>query len=363
MSDEKENEFQRSAAEGSGRYLVRNLQTLELPALKPRQGAPNFVFKDPLSYKVRELAESVAPTNSTVLLTGESGVGKEIFARFIHYASKRSHKPFEAVNCAALAPSLLESELFGHEKGAFSGAVAQHIGVFERANSGTLLLDEVSEMPVELQAKLLRVIQEREVSRVGGTETIPVDIRIIATTNRDLEQCVRNGEFRQDLYYRLNVFPLKIPALRERPKDISSLAKYYVGHLCETLDVEEKSLSDAAIKRLEAHNYPGNIRELINVLERAVILSRDTRVLGPEHIHFGAVSAEPDAESDFDLDEDTEADDFELRFRAGDDQLTDIRRKVILATLERYGGNQTLTAQKLGVSVRTIHNKLKNYDP
>ena len=372
------NEFRRSFDEVSDIYIAAlrdgsDEPVAEVPPATEITGDDGVVFRDEKTKEVLQLAENVARTPSTVLLSGETGVGKEVFARFIHRKSPRSDGPMIGVNCAGFSASLLESELFGHEKGAFSGAVQQHIGVFEQADGGTLLLDEISEMPLELQATLLRVIQERQVIRVGGSDPIDVDIRIIATTNRDLEAYVEEGHFRQDLFFRLNVFPLEIPPLRERPKDIELLAKYYAKRLAATFDSPVEGFTPEAIEKLEKYSFPGNIRELINIVERALVYATQQRLIGVDHINISKSksSAAADHEPPSGLYDDTEVEDTEasndeqeehvIRFRAGDDRLTDIRRVVIERALDRYDGNRAETARNLGVSSRTIRNKLKKY--
>lgn len=315
--------------------------------------------------RVLGLARSVARTPSTVLLLGESGVGKEVLARFIHEHSPRADAPFIGINCAALTSSLLESELFGHEKGAFSGAIARHIGIFERAHGGTILLDEVSEVPLETQAKLLRVVQERAMTRVGGEEEIELDIRIVATTNRDLKAAVEAGTFRQDLFYRLNVFPLRVPPLRERLGDIEALALYYLGMFADQFGSLAHSITPEALTQLRSYEFPGNVRELVNICERAIILAGDDEVIREEHLLLDpdALSVTALAEDDglgFEVDVDRPRAP-QVAFTPGDDQLTDVRRKIVLATLERFEGNRTRTAEALGVSIRTLRNKLRDY--
>lgn len=305
------------------------------------------------------LAESVAGTSSTVLLNGESGAGKEVVSRYIHDHSDRASGPFVAINCAALPPSLLESELFGHEKGSFSGAIKQHIGVFERAKGGTLLLDEVSEISPDMQAKLLRVLQERVLFRVGGTAPIKLDIRVIATTNRNLKEEIDKGTFRLDLYYRLNVFPLQIPALRDRPGDIRPLCLHFLAKANQDAGRELEGVTEAALQKLEAYAFPGNVRELVNVCERAMILSANDTLIRPEHIMVDAidVAATPQARVVEPAAEDADV----IMFRPGIEPFEDIRRRVILSTLERCEGNRTKTAEVLGLSLRTIRNRLKEY--
>jgi two-component system response regulator FlrC len=359
------NPFERSFQEVSRKYLAELREDLRSDETHSEDDdSSSIIFRDPVTAKVCELAENVARMPTTVLLTGETGVGKEVFARFIHRSSKRADGPFIGVNCAALSASLLESELFGHEKGAFSGAVGQHLGVFERADGGTLLLDEISEMPVDLQAKLLRVIQERQVVRVGGTEPVDVDIRIIATTNRDLKASVDAGRFRADLFYRVNVFPLEIPPLRQRRGDIEPLAVYYTTKMAKIFDSGVQGFTSAALRKMRSYNYPGNIRELINIVERALILANDAELIDVSHIvvQHDSVGEAADPVDDACVDRDVDGDSDMVQFRVGDDQLTDIRRVIIERTLERYDGNRARTAEKLGVSARTIRNKLKDYE-
>jgi len=236
-----------------------------------------MVVRDTAMQQVIQLADQVAPSDASILITGESGSGKEVIARYVHEKSRRTGRPFISVNCAAIPENLLESELFGHEKGAFTGAVARRIGKFEEANGGTLLLDEISEMDARLQAKLLRAIQEREIDRVGSNKPVKVDIRILATSNRDLAQAVKDGTFREDLLYRLNVVNLRLPPLRERPGDIVVLAEFFVKKYAAANGMAEKPISAEAKRRLAAHRWPGNVRELENAMHRAVLLST-----GPE---------------------------------------------------------------------------------
>ncbi|MCA6307081.1 MAG: sigma-54-dependent Fis family transcriptional regulator, partial [Phenylobacterium sp.] len=232
-----------------------------------------MIAEDVAMRAVIAMAEQVAPSEASILITGESGSGKEIVARHVHQKSRRSGKPFISVNCAAIPENLLESELFGHEKGAFTGALARRIGKFEEANGGTLLLDEISEMDARLQAKLLRAIQEREIDRVGGSQPVKVDIRILATSNRDLAQAVREGAFREDLLYRLNVVNLRLPPLRERPGDVLPMAEFFIRKYAAANGVPAKALSAEAQRRLLAHRWPGNVRELENAMHRAVLLA------------------------------------------------------------------------------------------
>ncbi len=326
-----------------------------------------IICADPASKRVMTVARSVSGTPATVLLTGESGVGKEVFARFIHRSSSRASGPFIAINCSALPPDLLESELFGHEKGAFTGAVKRHEGVFERANGGTLLLDEITETTMATQAKLLRVIQEREIVPVGGSAPKKVDIRIIAASNRDLGRMVDEGNFRRDLYYRINVFPIAIPPLRQRPGDIEPLFRFYVEKLSSVFGRSDVSVDDSAIARLREHDFPGNVRELVNVVQRAMILSTESPHIDASHIVIGdgrenllRLESAAEIAADIPIPESKETDD-RVSFKIGEDSLSDVRRVIILETLRRFDGNRTQTADALGVSVRTIRSKLKKY--
>jgi DNA-binding NtrC family response regulator len=287
-----------------------------------------------------DLARTVAPTDSTALITGETGTGKELIARAIHHWSGRSSQAFVAVNCAALAESLLESELFGHEKGAFTGAVAQRRGRFELAHGGTLFLDEVGEMSPALQAKLLRVLQDGTLERVGGTKTVTVDVRVIAATNRDLAQMVGARAFREDLFYRLSVFPIHLPPLRERPSDIPSLAEHILRQVTRRLGKRITGFSKEAVSLLREYGWPGNIRELQNVVERAVILCQEERIL-PAHLNLGPASPASAA--------------------AGPKTLKELERDAILSALAACHGNRRDAAKQLGIGLRTLYARLKEY--
>jgi len=319
-----------------------------------------MVVKDPGMLAVLGLADQIAASDASILITGESGVGKEVIARYVHQKSRRAQKPFISVNCAAIPENLLESELFGHEKGAFTGAVARRIGKFEEANGGTLLLDEISEMDARLQAKLLRAIQEREIDRVGGAKPVKVDIRILATSNRDLAQAVKEGTFREDLLYRLNVVNLKLPALRERPGDIIALAEYFVRKYATANGAPERPLSGEARRRLVAHRWPGNVRELENAMHRAVLLAS-----GPE-IEEGAIrlpDGQPLAAADPHV-RTAQAASFaaETATRAFVGQtVAEMEQQLILDTLSHCLGNRTHASNILGISIRTLRNKLKEY--
>jgi DNA-binding NtrC family response regulator len=320
-----------------------------------------FIYRDPIMREVLRLADQIAPSDASVLITGESGTGKEVMARYLHSRSKRATRPFITVNCAAIPEHLLESELFGHERGAFTGAIARRIGKFEEANGGTLLLDEISEMHPRLQAKLLRAIQEREIDRVGGTQPIKVDIRLIATSNRDLEVETRNGNFREDLYFRLNVVTLELPALRNRPSDIAVLAEHFIKKYATANGVQPPHLSPAGEAMLLAHSWRGNVRELENTMHRAVLLCKGTE-LGPEAIMLtgqrGAAST-PEARAVAAI----ETAKAQITDTAGlvGRTVADVERDLILETLNHCLGNRTHAANILGISIRTLRNKLKQY--
>ena len=318
-----------------------------------------MIYRDDSMAKVVKLAQQIAGSDASVLITGESGTGKEVLARFVHGRSNRSKKPFIPVNCAAIPENLLESELFGHEKGAFTGAVARRIGKFEEANGGTLLLDEISEMEVRLQAKLLRAIQERVIDRVGGNRPVPVDIRIIATSNRNLTETVREGKFREDLLFRLNVVNLKIPPLRERPADIGELAHHFIRKYSQANGLPLRPLSTEARRALSTNRWPGNVRELENTLHRAVLLSSGAEIgvdgiLSPDGARLDQVRGT----------------DVAAHAAIAAEQVTrnlvgrtvaEVERDLILETLKHCLGNRTHAANILGISIRTLRNKLNEY--
>ncbi|MFN3686142.1 sigma-54 interaction domain-containing protein [Salinarimonas sp.] len=319
---------------------------------------PAFVYRDPAMEKVVRLAEQIARSDASVLITGESGTGKEVIARFVHQRSARRMKPFVCVNCAAIPDALLESELFGHEKGAFTGAVARRIGKFEEANGGTLLLDEISEMDVRLQAKLLRALQERLIDRVGGTRPVPVDIRILATSNRNMAEAVRAGTFREDLYYRLNVVHLRLPALRERPGDIIELATHFARKYSQANGLPERALSHDAKRVVLKNPWRGNVRELENAVHRAVLLASGAEIeadalMTPEGDSLTAADADPASRAARTAEAVTRA----LVGRT----VADVERDLILDTLDHCLGNRTHAAKILGISIRTLRNKLNEY--
>ena len=321
----------------------------------------SIVFKDPRMAQTLKLAEQVAASDASILITGESGTGKELVARFIHRKSRRADRRFVAVNCAAIPENLLESELFGHEKGAFTGAVARRIGKFEEANGGTLLLDEISEMDVRLQTKLLRVLQEREIDRVGGSQPVKVDVRILATSNRQMEEAVRQGTFREDLYYRLNVVTLALPALRERPLDIPVLAEHFAKRYSESNGLPLRPLTAEARQMLTRHGWRGNVRELENCLHRAVLLAQGNEI-GPEAILLsGAPAAGPADPVVAQAAAAAAAVTSGARSPLVGKTVAEVERDLILDTLNAYLGNRTHAANILGISIRTLRNKLKQY--
>ena len=319
-----------------------------------------LVYEDEAMGAVLALADQIAGSEASILITGESGTGKEVLARYVHRKSARNDKPFISVNCAAIPENLLESELFGHEKGAFTGAIARRIGKFEEANGGTLLLDEISEMDARLQAKLLRAIQEREIDRVGGTKPVKVDIRIIATSNRDLAEAVKHGTFREDLLYRLNVVNLRLPALRERPKDIRALSQHFARKYAEANGVAFRPLASATERLLLGHAWKGNVRELENTIHRAVLLAQGPEI-APEAIRLpdgtqvgNAPALAPQVQSAVT----TAA--VATRGLVGR-TVADVERDLILDTLDHCLGNRTHAANILGISIRTLRNKLREY--
>jgi len=327
-----------------------------LPAADDGAGV---VANDPASRELFAIAQRVAQTDATVLLTGESGVGKEVVARFIHRHSARQAGPFVAINCAAIPDSLLEATLFGYEKGAFTGAQQAQAGKFEQAQDGTLLLDEVTEMPMGLQAKLLRVLQEREVERVGGKKPVPLNIRIVATSNRDMAEAVAKGVFREDLYYRLNVFPIAIPALRQRPEDIVPIARHFVAEHGGRFGRTGMSLSPDAEAALSAHAWPGNIRELENVIQRALIMAPGNTI-GPEALNLLARPAESSPQPARPVVEAPPPVTLpEPEKRA--DNMKDLERDHILRTLAEVGGSRKKAIERLGISERTLRYKLQQY--
>ncbi|MBI5607151.1 MAG: sigma-54-dependent Fis family transcriptional regulator [Deltaproteobacteria bacterium] len=330
--------------EGASDYLLKpfSFETLmnKIRSLMERLHQERTLLTDnPKMMRVLKIAEEVAPSDTSVLIYGESGTGKELLAGIIHKKSGRNKKPLVAINCAAIPDSLMESELFGHEKGAFTGATEKKIGKFEFANNGTILLDEIGEMSLNLQAKLLRVLQEREINRVGGNLSIPIDIRVIATTNRDLYQESLDGRFREDLFYRLNVFPIQIPPLRERPEDISLLGHHFLKEFSKVLGKNIQGFTPQAMDFLIGRTWRGNIRELQNTVHRSVHLCKDDFI---DLMDFMIEEKSPPG-------------------LPSQGKIKDFEKDMILKTLKEVNGNKTKAARILGVSVRTIRNKLHEY--
>jgi len=319
--------------------------------LLPDLGLDEVLAEAPIMQQLMDVARRAAMADASIMLSGESGVGKEVMARYIHRHSSRANKPFVAINCAAIPEQLLESTLFGHEKGAFTGAATQHVGKFEQAQGGTLLLDEVTEMPLPLQAKLLRVLQERELERVGGVKPIALNIRVLATSNRDLAIEVKEGRFREDLYYRLNVFPLKIPALRERKEDILPLARSMLSRYSVAYQRRLPVLSRDAEQTLKDYEWYGNIRELDNVIQRALILAPGDEIAA-EHLYLPVVSA--NIAVDVAMDEGIQA-------KPAAANIKDMEKNMILEALKSTNGVRKAAAEKLGMSERTLRYKLAQY--
>lgn len=315
-----------------------------------------IIYGDPLMEQVLNLAAKVANSTASILVTGETGTGKEMIAQYIHQKSPRSTRPFIAVNCAAIPENLLESELFGYEKGAFTGAVARRIGKFEEANGGTLLLDEISEMDLRLQVKLLRAIQEREVDRIGGKKPIQVDVRIIATSNRKVEQEVANGNFREDLYFRLNVVTVELPRLADRPGDIKPLADHFIEKYAELNGLDSIKISSEALQLLTKYSWPGNVRELENVIHRSILLN-DDGTISPGDIQLQSSTrigsnAQPGGATDATKN---------ISGMVGR-TVAEVERDLIIDTLDHCLGNRTHAANILGISIRTLRNKLNLYN-
>ncbi len=331
-------------------HIDRLLERLKVPmqkkvkALSTKRNPYEIILSESVvMQKVLADIEKIAQSNAAVFISGESGTGKEVIAHAIHYQSPRAARPFVKVNCAAVPESLIESEFFGHEKGSFTGAMEQRMGRFELAHQGTLLLDEVSEIPLGLQAKLLRVVQEQEFERVGGSKPIHVDVRLIATSNRNMKEMVDQKLFREDLFFRLNVIPIKLPSLRERKDDILALASYFLERFCEENQKRKKQLSPAAQMCLLDYPWPGNIRELANTLERAVVMHA-ADVLEIPHLNLDPMAPAL------------------LTLPLSNEQtLAEIEKEHILETLSRFNHNRSRTAEALGINVRTLRNKLSQY--
>ncbi len=325
-------------------HLRREVKALR-EEVQERYGLDNIIGKSKAMEQVFEMVKRVGKTQSTVLIFGKSGTGKELIAKALHFHSRRSGKPFVAVNCSAIPETLMESELFGHTKGSFTGAVANHKGLFEEAHSGTLFLDEVGEVPQSIQVKLLRALQGREIRRIGGRENIKIDVRVISATNRNLEEMVREGKFREDFFYRLNVIPIRIPELKERSEDILPLAENFIEKFCEQNETPLKKLARPALKYLMEYSWPGNVRELENVMERTVALCEKDLIdiedlpvnLCEESLDGGALQAGADV------------------------SLEDLERHHIESILRKTGNHQIHAAKILGIDRRTLYRKLVKY--
>ena len=323
-----------------------------------RYGFPRIIGESDAIKRVVAETQRVAMTEATVLLLGESGTGKELFARAVHHLSPRRDQPFVAINCAAIPETLIESELFGHERGSFTGATERRPGKFELANGGTVFLDEIGELPLAVQGKLLRAIEEKTVDRIGGRMTVPVDVRIVAATNRELQQAAEAGEFRRDLYFRLAVFPIEIPPLRTRGDDVALLARHFAAQFGKELRGREASLSDESLALLRTHAWPGNVRELENAIERACILA-DASTLKPRDLSLpvargNETTSSQGAFAGIDLSGSlSEATERAVSF---------VERQKIAAALGTHGGNKTRAAETLGVSYKTLLTKIKDYN-
>lgn len=319
------------------------------PDRKPPEAAEKvkeIITANPNVLDILKQARGVAPSSATVLIRGESGTGKELLAAYIHRHSRHPQAPYVALNCAALPDTLAESELFGHEKGSFTGAVGRKIGKFEQAQKGTVVLDEISEMPLPLQAKLLRVLQEKEVDRIGGNRPVPIDARVIAISNVDLKTAVGEGKFRDDLYYRINVIPLLLPPLRERKDDIELLANHFLEKFSRENHREITSLNKAAMKMLRGHEWKGNVRELENVIERAVLIAEGSQIVSKHLLLDSSAESAPSADH--------------LEFKPGC-TVRQMEKKLIFSTLKEVEDNRTQAAELLGISIRTLRNKLHEY--
>ena len=337
------------------RLVTENLLMKE--ELAVRRGAPQLVGEDPSLRKVFASLQKAATTDTTVLVEGESGTGKELFARSLHALSARADQPFVAINCAAIPENLLETELFGYEKGAFTGAVARKPGKFEMAHRGTLFLDEIGDLPISLQAKILRALEERRFERVGGTALVQVDVRLVAATNRGLKAAVAARRFREDLYFRLSVFPITVPPLRERPGDISILSRYFVERFCRELKKKPLVLTPEARQRLQDYRWPGNVRELQNCIERAVILA-DADAILPRHLHLSFVEPPdaPEAPGPWE-----QLDLSGTLMQATRRIAAEAEKRKIEQTLREADGNRGRASELLGITFKALTSKLKEH--
>ena len=324
-----------------------------------------LIYSDILMKKMIQLTDQIAPSDASILITGESGTGKEVLARYIHRKSSRKDKAFISLNCAAIPENLLESELFGHEKGSFTGAITRRIGKFEEANGGTLLLDEISELHPRLQAKLLRAVQEREIDRVGGNKPIKVDIRLLATSNRNLEEEVKKGTFREDLLFRLNVLNVKLPSLRERPDDLKILSEHFIEKYSKINNLNTKPLTQEALKGIKNYDWPGNVRELENTMHRAVLLAKKDEIGTDSVIQQDGNPLGLDKSNNTDNSEKTMGINSQVAQEAQNlvgRTVAQVEKDLILDTLNHCLGNRTHAAKILGISIRTLRNKLKQYN-
>jgi len=324
-----------------------HLAELNRQASSNKKGADEFITQNAETRRLLDQVALIAPSCASVLVVGESGTGKERLSRFIHQCSNRSERAFIAVNCAAIPEGMLESELFGHEKGAFTGATSARPGKFELAHQGTLLLDEITEMPLHLQAKLLRVLQEGEVDRLGGRAPVKIDVRVIATSNRDIEKAAANHEFRQDLYYRLNVVTVNLPPLRERSSDILPLAKHFLAHFSKMYGKSAPEIGTAALQKINTFAWPGNVRELENCMHRAFLMCASDEI-SPEHLSLAPTPAQAPTQNDP-----------AAAITAGM-SIRDMERALICETIQHVRGNRTEAAKLLGISIRTLRNKLND---
>lgn len=366
--DQKQIEMEIKRAEDYARALKVNRYYSD-----ERKGSGEMLGQSLAMQQLKRVIRRVAATDASVLIRGENGTGKELVAQELYRLSPRADMPFIKVNCAAVTDSLMESEFFGHEKGSFTGATERREGRFELADKGTILLDEISEIPSKLQAKLLRALQEQEFERVGGNKTIKVDVRVISSTNRHLEEAIQKGEFREDLFYRLNVFPIMVPPLRERKEDIMLLANDFLRVASRSNGMKLKGFSDEAVRALESHVWPGNVRELKNCIERAVILSEEDQPvqsfalgLNAHPLMLSPAPAKPPAEVASSTAYDQPAvselsENAPAETQSSPQSLEDIEREHILKTLHHHSGNRTETAKALQVSIRTLRNKLNQY--
>lgn len=331
--------------------LIQENQSLRQQVSGTNSAAPHVIGESAAIKKIMDDVLHVAKSNASVFICGESGTGKEVIAHAIHFNSSRPNKPFIKVNCAAVPDTLIEAEFFGHEKGAFTGANAKRLGRFELANTGTLLLDEVTEIPLVLQSKLLRAIQEQEFERIGGTKPIKVDVRFISTSNRDIKEAIDKKIFREDLYYRLNVVPILLPSLRDRKEDIIPLARFFLEKFCRENHEDLKQLSVDCEKELLAYQWPGNVRELANIIERAVVMDNNKKI-SPEHLFAHNEKSAEKVEI-------TSSNKIQLPIGIS---LEELEKTFIIETLETNHNNRTKTAEILGISVRTLRNKLQEYN-